>query len=118
MNHISLYQNASTQQRLIQSPLITSQTSPTLFLSHCLGLDLIYSLVFFKLQRYSSAGLDKCQNLLLFYYIFVKPRPKTQPPKTFRRSGWDYMVQVEALSTPECQEGVPSEGGHQREEQG
>ena len=27
------------------------------------------------------------------------------------------MVQVEAPSTPECQEGVPSQGGHQREEQ-
>ena len=26
------------------------------------------------------------------------------------------MVQVEASSTPECQEGVPSQGGHQREE--
>ena len=26
------------------------------------------------------------------------------------------MVQVEAPSTPECQEGVPSQGGHQREE--
>ena len=27
------------------------------------------------------------------------------------------MVQVEASSTPECQEGVPSQGGHQKEEQ-
>ena len=26
------------------------------------------------------------------------------------------MVQREALSTPECQEGVPSQGGQQREE--
>ena len=26
------------------------------------------------------------------------------------------MVQVEAPSDPECQEGVPSQGGHQREE--
>ena len=26
------------------------------------------------------------------------------------------MVQVEAPSTPECQEGVLSQGGHQREE--
>ena len=28
------------------------------------------------------------------------------------------MVQVEAPSTPECQEGVPSQGGHQMEEHG
>ena len=27
----------------------------------------------------------------------------------------DYMVQIEALSTTECQEGVPSQGGQQRE---
>ena len=27
-----------------------------------------------------------------------------------------FMVQIEAPSTPECQEGVPSQGGHQREE--
>ena len=27
------------------------------------------------------------------------------------------MVQIEAPSTPECQEGVPSQGGQQREEQ-
>ena len=26
------------------------------------------------------------------------------------------MVQVEASSTPECQESVPSQGGHQQEE--
>ena len=26
------------------------------------------------------------------------------------------MVQIEALSTPECQEGVQSQGGQQREE--
>ena len=37
-------------------------------------------------------------------------------PITFRSPVWDYMVQVEAPSTPECQEGVPSQGGHQREE--
>ena len=28
----------------------------------------------------------------------------------------DYMVQIQALSTTECQEGVPSQGGQQREE--
>ena len=27
------------------------------------------------------------------------------------------MVQIEAPSTPECQEGVPSQGGQHREEQ-
>ena len=26
------------------------------------------------------------------------------------------MVQIETLSTPECQEGVPSQGGQHREE--
>ena len=26
------------------------------------------------------------------------------------------MVQIEALSTPDCQEGVPSQGGQHREE--
>ena len=35
---------------------------------------------------------------------------------TFKRPKWEYMVQREALSTPECQEGVPSQGGQQREE--
>ena len=35
---------------------------------------------------------------------------------TLKRSKWEYMVQREALSTPECQEGVPSQGGQQREE--
>ena len=34
---------------------------------------------------------------------------------TFKRSEWEYMVQREAPSTPEeCQEGVPSQGGHGR----
>ena len=28
---------------------------------------------------------------------------------------WDYMVQIVALSTPECQEGVLSQGGQLRE---
>ena len=37
---------------------------------------------------------------------------------TFKRSKWEYTVQREALSTPECQEGVPSQGGQQREEHG
>ena len=59
----------------------------------------------------------------------VKPKPKIQkrlkgnlasglslkshgpPPITFRESGWEYNVQIEALSTHECQEGVPSPGG-------
>ena len=36
-------------------------------------------------------------------------------PITFRSPVWDYMVQVEAPSTPERQEGVPSQGGYQRE---
>ena len=35
---------------------------------------------------------------------------------TFKRSEWDQMVQMEAPSTPECQEGVPSQGGQHREE--
>ena len=34
-------------------------------------------------------------------------------PITFRGSGWYYMVQIEALITPECQEDVPSPGGQQ-----
>ena len=29
-------------------------------------------------------------------------------PITFRSPVWDYMVQVEASSTPECQDSVPS----------
>ena len=37
-------------------------------------------------------------------------------PKTFWRSGWEYMVQIEAPSTPECQEGIPSQGGQWWEE--
>ena len=40
----------------------------------------------------------------------------TLHPITFRGSGWEYMVQIEAPSTPECQEGVPSPGGQRREE--
>ena len=47
--------------------------------------------------------------------------PTTPPPPhhpiTFRSPVWDNTLQVEAPSTPECQEGVPSQGGHQREEQ-
>ena len=42
--------------------------------------------------------------------------PPPHHPITFRRPVWEYIVQVEAPSTPECQEGVPSQGGHQREE--
>ena len=71
--------------------------------------------------------------------LFSSPVPKPKPPKpspnpvkpsqisskgtgadtkilTFRSPVWDYMVQVEASSTPECQAGVPSQGGHQKEE--
>ena len=33
---------------------------------------------------------------------------KPTHPITFRGSGWEYMVQIESPSTPECQEGVPS----------
>ena len=40
----------------------------------------------------------------------------TTHPITLRRSGWKFMVQREAPSTPECQEGVPSQGGQHREE--
>ena len=29
---------------------------------------------------------------------------------TFKRSKWEYMVQGEALSTPECQEGGQTKG--------
>ena len=35
---------------------------------------------------------------------------------TFRGSEWEYKVQIEAPNTPECQEGVTSQGGQQREE--
>ena len=42
--------------------------------------------------------------------------PPPHHPITFRSPVRYYMVQVEASSTPECQEGVPSQGGHQREE--
>ena len=35
------------------------------------------------------------------------PNPTTQPI-TFRGPECAYMVQIDALSTPECQEGVPS----------
>ena len=44
------------------------------------------------------------------------PPPHPTPPITFRRSGCDYMVQIEAPRTPECQEGIPSQGGQRREE--
>ena len=33
---------------------------------------------------------------------------KPTHPITFRGSGWEYTVQIESPSTPECQEGVPS----------
>ena len=45
--------------------------------------------------------------------------PTTYHPITFRRSGWDYMGQIEAPRTPECHEGVllvPTQGGQHREE--
>ena len=38
------------------------------------------------------------------------------PPLAFRRPGSEYMVQIEAPNTPECQDSIPSPGGHQREE--
>ena len=39
----------------------------------------------------------------------------THHPITFRRSGWwEYIVQREALSTPECQDSVLSQGGQQK----
>ena len=36
-------------------------------------------------------------------------------PITFSGSWWEYMVQIEAPSTLECQEGVPAQGGQWRE---
>ena len=42
--------------------------------------------------------------------------PPPPHPKTIKSPVWDKMVQVEAPSTPKCQEGVPSQGGHQRKE--
>ena len=39
----------------------------------------------------------------------------THPPThpiTFRGPEYEEMAQIEALSTPECQEGGPSQGGH------
>ena len=34
---------------------------------------------------------------------------------TFNEPEWEYMVQKKALSTSQCQEGVPSQGGQLRE---
>ena len=31
-------------------------------------------------------------------------------PPTFRKSEWEYIVQIEVPNTSECQEGVPSQG--------
>ena len=47
---------------------------------------------------------------MMFMYNMIKD--------TFKRSEWENMVQKEAQSTSECQEGVPSQGGEEREEHG
>ena len=47
---------------------------------------------------------------MMFMYNMIKD--------TFKRSEWENMVQKEAQSTSECQEGVPSQGGQEREEHG
>ena len=39
-------------------------------------------------------------------------------PITFRGSGWKYMVQIETLNTPGCQENVPSPVGQRVGEYG
>ena len=42
-----------------------------------------------------------------------KPEAKNlraTPPPTFRRTEWEYMVKIETLTTPECQQGVQSQG--------
>ena len=49
-------------------------------------------------------------------YLMGHPHHPPTPSLTFGRSGWDYMVQIEALSTPECQKGIPSQGGQWWEE--
>ena len=54
------------------------------------------------------------RGLRLTLKSYATPPPH---PITFRSPVWDNTVQVEAPSTPECQEGIPSQGGHQREEQ-
>ena len=43
------------------------------------------------------------------------PPPHHYHPITFRGSEWEYMVQIEASSTPRCREGVQSQGGKQEE---
>ena len=44
------------------------------------------------------------------------PKPKRKGNKAPPHSGWEYMVQIEAPLTLECQDGVPSQGGPGREE--
>ena len=65
-----------------------------------------------KPSQISSKGTGADTKIL---WATTTPPPH---PITFRSPVWDYMVQVEAPSTPECQEGVPSQGGHQKEEHG
>ena len=40
----------------------------------------------------------------------------TTPPTTFKGCEKVYMVQIEAPSTPGCQDSIPSQGGQHREE--
>merc|ERR1712051_823144 len=40
--------------------------------------------------------------------LWATTNPHPTPPITFRGPECGYMVQIDALSTPECQEGVPS----------
>ena len=60
-------------------------------------------------------------NRLVFYTSFNSGSDAitsgSNPATIFRRYSWEYMVQIqiESPGTPESQEGVPIQGGHQRE---
>ena len=56
--------------------------------------------------RYKGTGAD----------TKILGHPTTPPPTTFKGCEKVYMVQIEALSTPECQDSIQSQAGQRREE--
>ena len=69
-----------------------------------------------QIDKPEAKSQSKVQSQVTVLSLKSHGPPPTHPNITFKRSGWEYMVQMEALSTAEWQEGVPSQGEQQREE--
>ena len=94
--------------------MLDSPSSPFHIWHHLLGFKTIDHLTFWQAQGQvlvQSPGPKKAKRNLasgLVTKILWATTPPDHPTHNFKRGESAYIVQIDDLSTPECQEGVPS----------